>query len=81
MPPLYSGTAERTDRVSGPSWPSGYAVNGKVTPVERPDQDLLTSRHHLMTIPGHFVWARHDPARALPYDIRPTSERPESHLR
>jgi protein-L-isoaspartate O-methyltransferase len=29
-------------------------------------------------IPGHFMWARHDPARALPYDIRPTSERDQT---
>ncbi|MGH3717965.1 MAG: methyltransferase domain-containing protein [Pseudonocardiaceae bacterium] len=29
-------------------------------------------------IEGHFMWARHDPARALPYDIHPTSERDQT---
>jgi protein-L-isoaspartate O-methyltransferase len=29
-------------------------------------------------IAGHFMWARHDPARALPYDIQPTSERDQT---
>ncbi|MGH3550467.1 MAG: methyltransferase domain-containing protein, partial [Pseudonocardiaceae bacterium] len=29
-------------------------------------------------VAGHFMWARHDPARALPYDIRPTTERDQT---
>jgi protein-L-isoaspartate(D-aspartate) O-methyltransferase len=29
-------------------------------------------------VAGHFMWARHDPARALPYDIQPTSERDQT---
>ncbi|MGQ0776746.1 MAG: methyltransferase domain-containing protein [Pseudonocardiales bacterium] len=31
-----------------------------------------------LDIAGHFMWARPDPARALPYDIRPTSERDQT---
>jgi protein-L-isoaspartate(D-aspartate) O-methyltransferase len=29
-------------------------------------------------VAGHFMWARHDPGRALPYDIQPTSERDQT---
>ncbi|MBV9012363.1 MAG: methyltransferase domain-containing protein [Pseudonocardiales bacterium] len=29
-------------------------------------------------IAGHFMWARHDPARALPYGIQSTSERDQT---
>jgi protein-L-isoaspartate(D-aspartate) O-methyltransferase len=33
-----------------------------------------------LDIPGHFMWARHDPTRALPYDIHPTSERDQNRI-
>ncbi len=41
------------------------------------DDEVIGS---FLDIPGHFMWARHDIARALPYDIRPTSERDQSRI-
>lgn len=33
-----------------------------------------------LDIPGHFMWTRHDPTHALPYDIYPTSERDQNRI-
>ncbi len=33
-----------------------------------------------LDIPGHFMWARHNPTQALPYDLRPTSERNQNRI-
>jgi protein-L-isoaspartate(D-aspartate) O-methyltransferase len=31
-------------------------------------------------IPGHFMWARHNPTHALPYDIHPITERDQNRI-
>ncbi|MGH3915531.1 MAG: methyltransferase domain-containing protein [Pseudonocardiaceae bacterium] len=39
------------------------------------DDELIGS---FIDVAGHFMWARPDTVRALPYDIRPTSERDQA---
>lgn len=33
-----------------------------------------------LDVPGHFMWARHDPTQALPYELVPSSERDHNRI-